>query len=146
MILINKENYLSYFTKSTDLNGNKYSILYEKPSFYGNLKVIGYKPSNSQDETHYILYQNGFTQNTVAKNGDSLNTYIHVLNNLSMSSEIGNALVLGFGAGALPNYLENKKYNVDVVEIDPLTLDIAKEYLNYKKKNQTFFLKMPEHL
>ena len=51
-----------------------------------------------------------------------------------MSSEIGNALVLGFGAGALPNYLESKKYNVDVVEIDPLTLSIATEYFNYKKK------------
>ena len=139
LILVNKENYLSYFTKSTDLNDNEYLILYEKPSFYGNLKVIGYKPKNSEEETHYILYQNGFTQNTVAKNGESLNTYIHVLNNLSMSSEIGNALVLGFGAGALPNYLESKKYNVDVVEIDPLTLSIATEYFNYKKKKSNIF-------
>ena len=33
LILVNKENYLSYFTKSTDLNDNEYLILYEKPSF-----------------------------------------------------------------------------------------------------------------
>ena len=52
------------------MNDNEYLILYEKPSFYGNLKVIGYKPKNSEEETHYILYQNGFTQNTVAKNGE----------------------------------------------------------------------------
>ena len=101
--------------------------------------MVGFKPNQSNDISHYILYQNGFTQNTIDKNGKSLNNYIHVLNKLSEFSEKGDALVLGFGAGSLPRSLANNNFNVDVVEIDPNTLDIAIKFFNYNKKNTNIF-------
>jgi|TARA_Y100000294_G_scaffold175209_1_gene194780 spermidine synthase len=134
-----KQSYLSYFTSTKDKQNNEYVVIYENPSFYGNLKVVGFKPNQSNDIAHYILYQNGFTQNTIDKNGKSLNNYIHVLNKLSEFSEKGDALVLGFGAGSLPRSLANNNFNVDVVEIDPNTLDIAIKFFNYNKKNTNIF-------
>ena len=134
-----KENYLSFFTSKKDINGNEFIVIYEKPSFYGNLKVVGYKEKNDENISRYILYQNGFTQNTIDIKGRSLNNYIHVLNSLSEFSEKGNALILGFGAGILPKLLKENFFRVDVVEIDPNTLDIALRYFNYDKEFANIF-------
>ena len=61
-----KESYLNYFTTVKDKHNNEYTILYEKPSFYGNYKVVGRKPFSQNEITQYILYQNGTMQNGMA--------------------------------------------------------------------------------
>tara|TARA_B100000579_G_C22824378_1_gene852307 strand:- start:89 stop:1720 length:1632 start_codon:yes stop_codon:yes gene_type:complete len=136
-----KESYFSFFTSTKDKQGNEHTIISEIPSFYGNLKVVGLKPKQSDEITHYILYQNGFTQNIIHKNGRSQNTYIYVLNNLSQlaKNENGEVLILGLGAGILPKSLANNNFNVDVVEIDSSTLDIAIKFFNYNQKNTKIF-------
>ena len=133
-----KESFLNHFTSTKDKQNNENVILYEKPSFYGNLKVVGLKPHNQNKITQYVLYQNGLIQNGMDSNGHSIFEFTHVLDVLSQLSTIGNALVLGLGAGVLPAKLSSKGFKIDVVDIDPITLDIAKNFFRYKPKNTSF--------
>jgi len=50
-----------------------------------------------------------------------------------------NALILGFGAGVVPQKLRQKGLEVSVVEINPDTLEIAKKYFHYQQKGTKFF-------
>ena len=134
-----KESYLNHFTTVKDKHNNEFTILYEKPSFYGNYKVVGRKPFSQNEITQYILYQNGTMQNGMDSNGHSIFEFTHVLDALSQSSTIGNALVLGLGAGVLPAKLSSKGFKIDAIDIDPITLNIAKNFFRYKPKNTSFF-------
>ena len=134
-----KENYLNHFTTTKDSQGNTYIIKYENPSYYGNLKVVGIQPFNQNNIYSYKLYQNGFTQNTIDKNGNSLSSYTYMMDALSQQSSPGDALILGFGGGIIPKKLSAKGFNIDVVEIDPITLEIAEKFFKYKKINTNFF-------
>ncbi len=138
-ILYFKNNFLNLITSSKDNLNNTYSIEYENSSFYGNLKVVGVRSDKSNSISSYKLYQNGFTQNTIDKDGNSLNSYTYILDALSQLTSTENALVLGLGGGIIPTKLYNKGYDVDVVEIDPSTLKIAKNFFQFKKRNMNFF-------
>ena len=134
-----KESYLTHFTATKDKKNNEYIVLYEKPSFYGNLKVVGFKPYNQNEISQYLLYQNGSKHNSIDKSGESKSTFSYVLIALSQLSTVGNALVLGLGAGIMPEKLSSMGFKVDAVDIDPITLDIAKNFFKYKPKNTNFF-------
>ena len=134
-----KENYLNHFTSTKDKQGNTYIIKHENLSYYGNLKVVGVKLYNKKNISFYKLFQNGTTQNTIDINGNSLSTYTHILNALSHYSEKGDTLILGFGGGIVPKELSKRNFNIDVVEINPATLNIAERFFKYKKNNTNFF-------
>ena len=134
-----KENYLNHFTSTKDKQGNTYIIKHENLSYYGNLKVVGVKLYNKNNISFYKLFQNGTTQNTIDINGNSLSTYTHILNALSQYSEKGDTLILGFGGGIVPKELSKRNFNIDVVEINPATLNIAERFFKYKKNNTNFF-------
>ena len=61
-------------------------------------------------------------------------------------TEKGDTLILGFGGGIVPKELSKRNFNIDVVEINPATLNIAERFFKYKKNNTNFFLKMLEYL
>ena len=134
-----KENYLNHFTSTKDKQGNTYIIKHENLSYYGNLKVVGIKRYNKNNISFYKLFQNGTTQNTIDINGNSLDAYTHILNVLSQYSEKGDTLILGFGGGIVPKELSKRNFNIDVVEINPATLNIAERFFKYKKNNTNFF-------
>ena len=134
-----KESFLNHFTSTKDKLNNENVILYEKPSFYGNYKVVGLKLHNQNKITQYVLYQNGLSQNGMDSSGHSIYAFNYVLGALSQLSNIGNALVLGLGAGTMSEKLSSKGFKIDAVDIDPITLDIAKNFFRYKPKNTSFF-------
>ena len=134
-----KENYLNHFTTTKDAQGHTSIIKYENTTYYGNLTVVGIQPFNQNNLYSYKLYQNGFTQNTIDKNGNSLSSYTYMMDALSQQSSPGDALILGFGGGIIPKKLSAKGFNIDVVEIDPITLEIAEKFFKYKKINTNFF-------
>ena len=134
-----KNSFLNLITTSKDNLNNTYSIEYENSSFYGNLKVVGVKSHRDNLISSYKLYQNGFTQNTIDKDGNSLNSYTYILDALSQLTTPENALVLGLGGGIVPTKLYNRGYNVDIVEIDSSILKIAENFFKFKKKNMSFF-------
>jgi len=138
-IFFYKKDYLNYFTSTKDEKNNSYTIVYESPSFYGNLKVVDFRPNNLNDTSHYIFYQDGTMLNQVEKNGYSFSTYTYVLDALSQLSSRGDALVLGLGAGMNVKTLSSRGYNIDVVEINPKVLTIAKKFFKYEDVKAKFF-------
>ncbi len=138
-ILYFKNNFLNLITYSKDSLNNTYSIKYENSSFYGNLKVVEVRSNKNNSISSYKLYQNGFTQNTIDKDGSSLSSYTYILEALSQLIIPENALVLGLGGGIVPTKLYNRGFKVDVVEIDPSTLKIAENFFQFKKKDMNFF-------
>ncbi len=138
-ILYFKNNFLNLITYSKDSLNNTYSIKYENSSFYGNLKVVEVRSNKNNSISSYKLYQNGFTQNTIDKDGSSLSSYTYILEALSQLIIPENALVLGLGGGIVPTKLNNRGFKVDVVEIDPSTLKIAESFFQFKKKDMNFF-------
>ena len=138
-ILYFKNDFLNLITSSKDNLNNTYSIEHENSSFYGNLKVVGVRSDKKKSISSYKLYQNGFTQNTINKDGNSLNSYTYILDALSQLTTPENALVLGLGGGIVPTKLYNRGYDVDIVEIDPSILKIAENFFQFEKKNMGFF-------
>jgi len=138
-ILYFKNNFLNLITYSKDSLNNTYSIKYENSSFYGNLKVVEVRSNKNNSISSYKLYQNGFTQNTIDKDGSSLSSYTYILEALSQLIIPEIALVLGLGGGIVPTKLYNRGFKVDVVEIDPSTLKIAENFFQFKKKDMNFF-------
>ena len=104
-ILYFKNNFLNLITYSKDSLNNTYSIKYENSSFYGNLKVVEVRSNKNNSISSYKLYQNGFTQNTIDKDGSSLSSYTYILEALSQLIIPENALVLGLGGGIVPTKL-----------------------------------------
>lgn len=142
ILLFYKNDYLKQVTSNVDYQNNKYQIIAEYPSYYGNLKIVGFQLKGQKELSHNILYQNGFIQNIVDKFDRSLSPYTYSLEKLSeLSGNKGKALVLGFGVGIVPNKLFQNGFHVDVVDINSKTLLIAEKYFNYKKNNtQIFFV------
>ena len=139
VILFFKENYLNHFTTTKDKLNNEYFVLNEYPSFYGNFKVVEFRPHNQENIYRYALYQNGQNQNYLDEDGNSLSIYHYTLDALSQIASKGNVLMLGLGAGTLPKKLVGRGFNMDVVDIDPKTFDIAKKYFKYKPVNTNIF-------
>jgi|TARA_B110000114_G_C15089581_1_gene397846 spermidine synthase len=138
-VLYFKESYLNFFTATKDNSNNTYTLIYERPTFYGNLKVVDFKPNNQNDDSFYVLFQNGAIVHEFDKNGNSLSVYTYVLDSLSQLSSKGNALVLGLGGGIIPKALSRRGYNIDIVEINTKIFDIAKSFFLYDKMNAKIF-------
>ena len=54
-------------------------------------------------------------QNGMDRSGNSIFEFTYVLDSLSELSSIGNALVLGLGAGVLAEKLSSKGFKIDAV-------------------------------
>jgi predicted membrane-bound spermidine synthase len=139
-LLLCKDLYLSNVTSSTNKKGERFEILSEYPSHYGNLKVVGIFSGEKKDPLQYILFQNGVVQNKIGKRGESLSAFTYNLEQLAgFAKHAKRALVLGFGAGVVPRTLRKNGMQVSVVDINPLTLRAAKKYFHYKDNGTKFF-------
>jgi spermidine synthase len=139
-LLFWKNDYLKIATTDIDSKGNRFRLLSEYQSHYGNLKVVGLVPKGKEEISEYILMQDGLIQSKIRKNGISLSAYTYNLEKLTnIFPNATNALILGFGAGIVPQKLRQKGIEVSVVEINPDTLEIAKKYFHYQQKGTKFF-------
>ncbi|KAL6580731.1 hypothetical protein OROMI_006654 [Orobanche minor] len=59
---------------------------------------------------------------------------VHLKGSISAGGLV-NTLVIGLGAGLLPTFMNNHLpfLNIEVVELDPLILEVAKEYFDFKE-------------
>ena len=139
-LLFWKNDYLKIATTDIDSKGNRYRILSEHQSYYGNLKVVGIVLKGKENVSRYRLIQDGLIQNEIRKNGISLSATSYNLEKLTnIFPNATNALILGFGAGVVPQKLRQKGIEVSVVEINPNTLEIAKKYFHYQQKDTKLF-------
>jgi spermidine synthase len=102
-------------------------------SLFGTVKVLRSKPEGDSGEFLRIYFQDGLTQNTVDSSGRSMSFYTYALEALAYAyhPQMRSALVLGLGAGIVPRRLSRRSVTVDVVEIDPASLRVARDYFGF---------------
>jgi predicted membrane-bound spermidine synthase len=102
-------------------------------SLFGTVKIIKSTPDPDTGRFRRIYFQDGLIQNTVDSNGRSLSFYTYALEALAYAyrPDMRTALVLGMGAGIVPMQLAARGVNVDVVEIDPVSPLVARQYFGF---------------
>ncbi len=101
-------------------------------SLFGTVKILR-SEADASGRFHRIYFHDGITQNTVDSSGASMSFYTYALEALARAYRPGmkNALALGMGAGIVPMQLAQLGVAVDVVEINPASLEVAQRYFGY---------------
>ncbi len=110
----------------------------DRSSYYGHIKVIDYTFGDKHVRDLLIdgLTQGGFDM----VNRVSLYEYPYLMQVIpyGLHTEGERALIVGLGAGVIPMWYESKGVRVDAVEIDPVVVEIAQEYFDYKVSGETY--------
>jgi spermidine synthase len=72
--------------------------------------------------------QKGGSQSTADANGVSLDAHIHALYGLALQHRAKSVLMIGCGAGTLGTMLARAGRQVSIVDIDPVSIRLAKRY------------------
>lgn len=109
-------------------------------SFFGDLKVLSLK-STPEAAPIKIYYQDGLIQNVINASGHSLEAATYAMEGLSvhLAQPGDDILILGLAAGIVPRNLSKLGYNVDVVEINPVSLDAAVDHFMFDRQAVTSY-------
>jgi spermidine synthase len=113
-------------------SGTTVTEVFSRDSFYGSVKVVDY--SHGQAHTRELmidgLIQGGMDMN----NRLSIYEYAYLLEMLPyhINPDGRNCLVIGLGAGLVPMWYEQQGIRTDVVDIDPVVVDIARRFFGFR--------------
>lgn len=112
--------------------GRSWQVETSHGSLFGTVKILRSAPDGNGQFLR-IYFQDGMLQNTVDSAGRSMSFYTYALEALGLAyrPDLRSALVLGLGAGIVPMRLAQRGAEVDVVEIDPVSLRVAREFFNF---------------
>lgn len=112
-------------------DGTRARLIAVREGFYGAVKVVEYQGSAVHTREMIIdgLVQGGMD----TADGRSVYEYAYLLSRLplAVNPHGRSALVVGLGMGAAPNWLFRQGLATDVVEIDPIVLDMARTYFAF---------------
>lgn len=113
--------------------GERWRVEASLGSLFGTVKILRSEPDPASGRYQRIYFHDGMTQNTVDSSGASLSFYTYALEALSRAyrPDMERALVLGMGAGIVPMRLAAQGIAVDVVEINPVSLEVAQRFFGY---------------
>lgn len=102
-------------------------------SLFGTVKILRSEPDPATGRFQRIYFHDGMTQNSVDSSGASMSFYTYALEALARAyrPDMKHALALGMGAGIVPMRLAERGIDVDVVEINPVSLDVAQRYFGF---------------
>ena len=110
--------------------------LYEKPFAFGTLVV-----TEDDEGLRTLRFAPGGARQSVVKPGDPEYLALHyapvMLSVLALAEEPRRMLIVGLGGGTLPMFLR-KHYpdaTIDVVDIDPDVVYVAKEFFGFREDN-----------
>jgi len=101
------------------------SIIHRTPSFYGEIAV-------AEREGVRCIVVNGISQTCIFQDGRQAFMYGHLITSLvDEETDFENALIIGLGGGTVARDLRPYFSAIDVVEIDPKMLSVAKEFFAF---------------
>src|SRR5713101_6411283 len=110
------------------------TAIYEKASHYNTIVV-----TEDSNGLRTLLFERGGSRQSVVKPGDPDHLELHytqvALVGLALCEGPRRILVVGLGGGTLPTFLR-KHYPaaaIDVAEIDPDVVDVAKKYFGFRE-------------
>jgi spermidine synthase len=115
-------------------DGTKARLIENRDSFYGNVKVVEY--AGTQFQTRELLID-GLIQSAIdQRTGDSIYEYTYLLESLPLEvkPDTRSALIIGLGAGVIADRLQQRNVAVDVVDIDPVVVQMAAKHFNLRLK------------
>jgi spermidine synthase len=114
--------------------GNSWRVETSFRSLFGTVKILRSDPDADTGRYARIYFQDGLVQNTVMSDGRSASFYTYALEALALAyrPQLKSALVLGLGAGIVPMQLAGRGVAVEVVEIDPASLEAAQRVFGYQ--------------
>ena len=92
---------------------------------YGTISVTRDKRDGA-----LAYYQNGSFHSQADDKGDSICVYIHVLHEIIRQSRLRNILIIGCAGGTLATMLRRQHCKVTIVDINPMTFAIARDYFH----------------
>jgi spermidine synthase len=119
-------------------NGTMVTEVFSKDSYYGKVKVVDY--SFSIFNTRELLID-GPVQGRVDKyTKTAAFSYLYMMHllPLSINPDGKTCLVIGLGAGVLPMMYKRSGVISDVVDIDPLVVEVAEKYFGFKSSGDIF--------
>jgi len=112
-------------------DGTRVERIANRDSFYGNLKVVDYSFQSVHNRELLIdgLVQGGIDMRT----GQSVYDYAYLLQFLpySFNPDGKNCLVIGLGAGLVPAWYQAQGVNTEVVDIDPVVIELAHKHFGF---------------
>jgi spermidine synthase len=110
----------------------------KKEGFYGTVSVVDIVKLDDPKNDSRLMLLDGMPQGQVhKKTNKSLLHYPYLIEEiiaqLDADKRYKDILFIGVGAGSMPSYLGNK-YNVKLVDINPVVVDFAKKYFNLKEE------------
>ncbi len=131
---IRPQLYAAVFAALPVLGCTAQTVIYEKASSYNTIIV-----TEDHKGMRTLLFERGGGRQSVVKPGDPDHLelpYARVaLAGLALCEEPRRILVIGLGGGSLPMFLR-KHYpaaGIDVAEIDPDVVDVAKKYFGFRE-------------
>src|SRR3954464_11409302 len=111
------------------LAGAADKVIYDKPSAYNNIIV-------TEDDNGYrtLRFERNGARQSIAKPGDPTFlgfAYTRVaFAGLALAQDVRRIMIVGLGGGTMPMFLHHYYPNatIDVVDIDPDVVKVAKEY------------------
>ena len=119
-------------------SGAKWRIEAVHSSLFGTVKVLR---SDADGDGRFLrlYFHDGLIQNTVDSNQRSMSFYTYALEALARAyrPQPEKVLMLGLGAGIVPSRLAATGSSVNVVEIDPSSVEVAQRYFGFDAKRVT---------
>jgi len=133
-----QRQYFKFLALATP-QGSNFRVLAEYPSVFGNIKVAAWQ-DGGDDAGELFYLQDGIIQNHVSAAGEALDHTAELLPILrTYAPSPGHALVLGLGAGIIPQALKRQGWQVTVVEINPQSLRAAREFFGFNPQGMKIF-------
>lgn len=119
-------------------SGVKASILFDKDTHYGNMKVVDY--TYGVWHTRELLVDGTVQTGRDMKRKNPVYAYPYLVSILpySLFPSGRSCLVIGLGGGVVPQWYSDKGILTDVVDIDPDIVYAAEEYFEFAPNGQIF--------
>lgn len=113
--------------------GEQWRVEASLGSLFGTVKILRSDPDPATGRFQRLYFHDGITQNSVDSSGASQSYYTYALEALARAyrPDMRHALMLGMGAGIVPMRLAERGVAVDVVEINPVSLEVAQRFFRY---------------
>jgi len=113
--------------------GMEWQKVSEYGSLFGTVKILAGPAGAPADSQLRIYFQDGLVQNTLDSANRSQSFFTYGLEGLvhAYRPNTGRSLVLGLGAGVVPMSLANLGKDVTVVEIDPVSFEVARKHFGF---------------
>jgi spermidine synthase len=110
----------------------------KKEGFYGSVVIVDKFQIDDPDNDSRMMLLDGMPQGQMHKKTNKSLFHYHylieeIIDQLSEKNKYKDILFVGIGAGLMPSYLE-KKYNLTLVDINPIIVGFAKKYFNLKSE------------